>query len=61
MSKQEEISGVHNFLRESTLLKPIKLCYAQLLNIKRYGFKYEYQKIKYGFIRRHESKVFSLQ
>lgn len=58
MSKQEEISGVHNFLRESTLLKPIKLCYAQLLNIKRYGFKYEYQKIKYGFIRRHESKVF---
>ena len=54
MSKQEEISGVHNFLRESTLLKPIKLCYAQLLNIKRYGFKYEYQKIKYGFIRRQQ-------
>lgn len=58
MEGQGEISKVHSFLRKSRLLKPIRLCYAQILNIHRYGFKYECLNIMYRLIGRYENKKF---
>lgn len=58
MDKREEISKLHRFLRECKMLKPIKLCYAQILNIHRYGFRYECFKIRYGFSNRYGNRKF---
>ena len=58
MEEQGEISKVHSFLRKSRLLKPIRLCYAQILNIYRYGMKYECFNIMYRLIGRYEDKKF---
>lgn len=58
MEEQGEISKVHSFLRKSRLLKPIRLCYAQILNIYRYGMKYECLNIMYRLIGRYENKKF---